>query len=339
MKKEDLKPLFAEFERQALEEQKANTQARKSAVGILKGQAIQKARARGQGIVLAYGMAGQVSYSLEELNAFVKTIERHQAKSGSDKGVTRAALLRASRPIDKQRAKAVRNATLYQRKGNIVYFQAPGNSRPFYRVQIRLEEWDNAVAKQLDPVLVAARKILAGRISFECPCERHQYWYRYMASIGNYGLKPIETGYPKIRNRKLEGCCCKHVLKVLQELQSSRVVFILSKELEKARASKTYSGVGGKRLLSEADLRLARGKRISAAAKKAFKKYEAEAEEYRKKLKPRSVTTPEISAQIGALLKQAKALGLDIDQVLAPIRAKYSLTKKELAKIIKESNL
>lgn len=339
MNKDDLKILYAEYERQALEEARENAQARKYAVGILKNQAIVRARSKGQGIVLAYGLAAQVKYSLEDLNAFVKAIDKHQAKSDqSVQGVPYAALLRASRKIDKERSKKVRNATLYQRKGNIIFFQVTGNSRPFYRVQIRLEDWDNAVVDSREPSLVSIRKVLAGRISFECPCGRHQFWYRYMASIGNYGLKPIETGFPKIRNRKLEGCCCKHILKVLHELKSNRIIFILTKELDKERASKTYSGISGKKVLSVADLRLARAKRMNAAAMVAFRKYEAEAAELKNKVKPRNVSK-KFMADLRNVFRISKAKGKSPESGLTWIADMYDIPVEEVRAIARELGL
>lgn len=324
----DLQTLYREFAAQARQDAKDAAEARKDAKGILKNQAIQRALSKRQGIVLAYGMS-EVEFKPGDLEQFVQAIEKAENKFNNQvQGVPCSALLRASRAIDKQRAKTVRNATLFQRRGNIFFFQVTGNSRPFYQVQIRLEEWNNAILAR-EPVLVSLRKVLAGRISFECPCGRHQYWYRYMASIGNYGLKPVETGFPKIRNKTLGGCCCKHVLKVLSELKTSRVQLLLAKALEKERDSKGFSSRPGTRMLSNEDLRLSQARRMTRDAKAAFAKYEKEAEELKKRLAPRN----------GRKVKADKMLINGLKTVLLVARTNPALEKPMLDGFAKAHNL
>lgn len=62
------------------------------------------------------------------------------------------------------------------------------------------------------------------KLSFDCDCERHRYFFRYVASIGGFASGRKETGYPKIRNPNLMGVACKHVLRVMAELESSTSV-------------------------------------------------------------------------------------------------------------------
>lgn len=368
MNEEDLRELYREYDRQSVEEAREIAQARKEAVGILKGQALYKilrkelgsgdigklaqrilgdegkykAASKKQALVLAYGrMGGEVSFSLADLCQFVVSLEKTQGKFNNDvQGVPYAALLRASLPVDKQRAQQVRNATFYQRRGNILYFNVTGNSKPFYRVQIRLEDWNNAIMAAT-PTLMAVQNVLRGRISFECPCGRHQYWYRYMASIGNYGLKPVETGFPKIRNRSLRGCCCKHVLKVLGELKSNRILLILSKELERERNRKGFSNTPGVRLLGNEDLRLAQAQRMSRDAMVAFRKYQAEAEAMKKQMKPRKArvkVAPATLSSLKAVLQVARVMKQE-DQMIEGFCQTYKLKRSYVDAIIKDHNL
>lgn len=72
------------------------------------------------------------------------------------------------------------------------------------------------------------------KLSFDCDCERHRYFFRYVATIGGFAAGRKETGYPKIRNPKLMGVACKHVLRVMTELESSTAVL---RFLEKHLAS------------------------------------------------------------------------------------------------------
>lgn len=76
------------------------------------------------------------------------------------------------------------------------------------------------------------------KLAFDCDCGRHRYWFRYISTIGNFNAGRKELGYPKIRNPNLKGVACKHVLRVMSEIESSGVVLnFLSKHMEKILAS------------------------------------------------------------------------------------------------------
>lgn len=344
MKNEDLAALFSEFERQAIEEAKEAAELRKNAHGILKTNSFEKRIAKNQDIVLAYGMTQEV-FSPADLKQFLDVMAKRQKRFNPDPGlhgVPYASLLRASRQVDKQRAKLVRNATLYQRKDNIFYFQVTGNSKSYYRVQIRLEEWGSYLIGSV-PVIEAARRIVKGRISFECPCGRHQYWYRFLATLGQYALAPKETGFPKIRNPQLMGCCCKHVLKVLDELTSNRIVLILAKELQREREKVGFSGSVRKRILSPEDIRLAQAKRLTRDAMAAFTQYEKEAEELKKKMTPRNGKKIKASKTLinglKTILDVAKLNPRLKKPMLDGFAKTHNLTREDVDKIIMEHNL
>lgn len=159
-----------------------------------------------------------------------------------------------------------------------------------------------------------------------------------MASIGRYGLKPVETGFPKIRNRSLGGCCCKHVLKVLTELKSNRILLILSKELERERNKAGFSNLPGTRLLNNEDLRLAQAQRLTKDAKAAFEKYKKEAEELSKKIKPRKVAKPLLN-QIKQVLTTATKKKINPEAGLTWVGLQYGMTLDEINKIISDYGL
>jgi hypothetical protein len=80
-------------------------------------------------------------------------------------------------------------------------------------------------------------------VRFDCDCGRHTYWYRYLATIGNYNAGRAESGYPKIRNPNLAGMACKHVLRVMTEIEAGAyVASFLTRAVEKGRASDDASG-------------------------------------------------------------------------------------------------
>jgi hypothetical protein len=76
------------------------------------------------------------------------------------------------------------------------------------------------------------------KLAIECDCERWRYWFRYIATIGNFNAGRKELGYPKIRNPNLKGVACKHIIRVMSEIESSGTVLnFLTKHMEKILAS------------------------------------------------------------------------------------------------------
>lgn len=81
----------------------------------------------------------------------------------------------------------------------------------------------------------AALKLCHEPLKFNCDCGRHRYWFRYIATIGGFNYGRDELGYPKIRNPGLLGVACKHVLRVMETIESSIVVTnFLAKAIEKS---------------------------------------------------------------------------------------------------------
>lgn len=74
-------------------------------------------------------------------------------------------------------------------------------------------------------------------LRIECDCGRWRYWFRYIATIGKFNAGRDETGYPKVRNPNLHGVACKHILRVMAEVESSgSVLAFLARLIDKARA-------------------------------------------------------------------------------------------------------
>ena len=94
----------------------------------------------------------------------------------------------------------------------------------FHRVKIRFEQWDALLDELTDDKRknqAIVRQLCAGRLSFDCDCGRHQYWYRYIATAGNFAVAPPkEYAYPKEKNPNLAGVACKHVIHATTRLQS-----------------------------------------------------------------------------------------------------------------------
>lgn len=135
--------------------------------------------------------------------------------------------------VDKAR-REITSAVVVSAVGGDLRFITPsgGESRASrHVVLVRLHEWRNALAavaaatvKNEAMYREAANNLRRGKISFECDCERHRYYFRYLATIGGFNAGRAETGYPKIRNPDLKGVACKHVIRVMTELLHSPAV-------------------------------------------------------------------------------------------------------------------
>ena len=82
----------------------------------------------------------------------------------------------------------------------------------------------------------SADKLRKQPLKIECTCGRWRFWYRYIATIGGFNSGRDETGFPKIRNPGLSGVACKHILRVMHEVESSpSVLAFLERLIQKAR--------------------------------------------------------------------------------------------------------
>ena len=345
----EARKMFEDFDKLAIEEQKMNALERRQATGLMVPAQMQKKYARDKALVLSYGKKGaQITYSPAQLRAFLNVVKtRTKQYNNNIQGVTITQLLRNSLAIDKQRANMVRNATLYQFKGNILYFRVTGNSKPFYRVQIRLDDLN--IADSTKSPLEAARAALKGNISIECPCGRHQYWYRYLATLGRYEIAPTENAFPKIRNPSLRGCCCKHVLKVIQVLTSNKSLVLLTKMIEKQQG-KASTGYGGRKtLLSGNDLKQSLQKRMSRATSQALKQYEQQLAILKQKIKTRkklgdagNITKEQsrnLANEIKALITGAKLAGYSINRGLQNLAKTKGISFADLKAYMKLKNI
>ena len=279
---------------------KEKAEKRRTAKGTLTPQKMRKHLASGAPLEMLYGVnAKGKPFTVEDLKRFDKATKRAKKRFGfNQSGVPINQLIASSHADDIHRAKRIRSATLYRfinsKDGVILRFRVtagPKSKYQHHQVQIRLEEWTDWITSTA-PFEKIARMILDGRVSFECDCGRHQYWYRYLATVGGFAIKPLEYSYPKIRNPKLVGCCCKHVLKVFATIQGPAVRRMIINEMKKHAETIGFGGdkKGANRFLrkDEADTverSSVRKKGLSrSAARKAFEKYRKAKKGIRKKM-------------------------------------------------------
>lgn len=274
---------FKEFEQSFNATRKENTQARQFVEGTLSPAMIERALRKGTGIEVTGEKQGKGFYSFEELQAFRKMIKKLQGETGgmATRGVAVRQLLSMSDKKDIERANTeIKYSRMYQVRGSMLKFIVPssGNSNydGFYQVRVRLEGWDAALVsgKRWEK---AAADATMGRVSIDCQCGRHQYWYRYLAGVAGYALTPpTEKDFPKIRNPNLSGAACKHVIKTLQTLQSPTVRRVIAQDLERQADAVGYANTSARYLTTKdhETLNKARVRKTDKeSAVKAYKDY------------------------------------------------------------------
>lgn len=282
-----------------------------------------------------------------------------------------AQLENASREADRQRSQEVKSALLYKVSGNMLFFQVQGNINPHYLVRVRLEDWERHLHNPYLNPLIAAKEAATGRISFDCACGRHQYWYRYLTQIGGFAINPPkEQDFPKIRNPGLTGCCCKHVLKVLRVLKTNAIQAVLSRELERQSASVGFADPRA-RLLNQQELKqVSRARGITGQtpeSRAALKKFMREAKQVvstpearnaRKNLKPQrkpggtqlstrtaAPMSPDARKMLVKALQAASALLHAIPgattsaKIIATTSEHYKISQDEVRAIMKEEGI
>ena len=186
------------------------------------------------------------AFTIEDLKGFDKARKRISSQyQSSSRGAPIAQLVSASRAIDVQRANTeIKWARLYKVRGSMLHFNVTASGKhnaDFHQVRIRVENWTPEMTSART-YLSAVKKALSGPVSFDCGCGRHQFWYRYVATVGGFAVAPYEKDFPKVRNPSLTGCCCKHTLKTLKTLQSPTVMQVLSKEMERQAEASGFAG-------------------------------------------------------------------------------------------------
>jgi hypothetical protein len=136
-------------------------------------------------------------------------------------GITAKSVIDMSTTDDRERAnRQIRTAVPVQSLAGRMHFitnAGPDSEVTRHHVHIELLNYSAAVSSPAK-VSEMAKFLATGPLKFDCDCGRHRYWFRYIATIGQFNSGRDETGYPKIRNPKLIGVGCKHVLRVMQQL-------------------------------------------------------------------------------------------------------------------------
>lgn len=243
-------------------------------------------------------------FTKEDLIKFDKARQRHkEVYDSKTAGITYAFLVKNSRQIDIDRANnrvddgtGIHKATLIGIKSNIALIRVRASSvsrHEEHRVKVRLEQWDEQLHEPPNGDYNQAVQLsCAGRISFDCDCGRHQFWYRYLATMGNYCIAPPkEFAFPKIRNPELSGMACKHVLKAITMLQSLAWQRILANQMKQQARRVGFGSDNKTYLLNESE------KKAAARNRKTVVDKAAATREHAKYLRAQNAVEKQIAKQ------------------------------------------
>lgn len=166
--------------------------------------------------------------TLDDIAAFKAAVKDVQRKHGLQKdgkgvfgGILPKQVIDLSRAQDRKRAeKEIHFAVPVQNRAGLVHFQTnagPNNGAVRHHVMVQFLGYDSALAGG-DSAKGAATTMMRSKIRFDCDCGRHTFWYRYIATIGNFNYGRAEDGFPRVRNPTMYGVGCKHVLRVMQTI-------------------------------------------------------------------------------------------------------------------------
>ena len=156
------------------------------------------------------------------------------------KGITIQNIVNLSLQDDIDRAnEQIHMAVPLSRQSGLVHFltnAGPNSKAQNHHVEVEFSNFNSVVFDiKKEAISTVKNRLANGKIKFECDCERHTFWFRYMATIGGYGLGRQEGGFPKVRNPHLSGVACKHVLRVVHWILSPAGIQYLKKQVEVER--------------------------------------------------------------------------------------------------------
>lgn len=175
--------------------------------------------------------------------AAVRDVKRRSASKAYRGGIKPRQVIDLSRMDDRDRAqKEIHTAMPVAARGGTVHFQTnsgPNSDVARHHVYVQFLDYNAAVASPVAPAKIA-KEMLRGNVKFDCDCGRHTFWYRFISTIGGFNFGRAEDGFPRVRNPKLYGVACKHVLRVMtMALQSPTLLQYASRMIENGRKSLT----------------------------------------------------------------------------------------------------
>ena len=164
---------------------------------------------------------------LKQFRRNVGALKTKVTKNAMRGGIRPKQAIQFASKIDVERAnREIHTAVLTGGNKGVLRFvtnSGPNSDRPNHHVHVELGSWSAATSSPRKPKELA--KWAANEpLRYDCTCGRHTFWFRYIATIGSWNYGRDEPGFPKIRNPKLQGVACKHVLRVMRELMGNTAI-------------------------------------------------------------------------------------------------------------------
>lgn len=191
------------------------------------------------GRLLSTTLGGQLrALTHDDLAQFKRSAEALGKKFTG--GISAKQVIDQSLPVDRERAnREIRVSVPVQRLGNDIHFvtnAGPNSDVTRHHVHVQFLNYEASIASPSAPAELV-RLLTGGKLRLQCDCGRWNFWYSYLATIGRFNAGRPQTGYPKIRNPQLVGIACKHVLRVMQSLQTPMVKGYVEKMIADGRKS------------------------------------------------------------------------------------------------------
>lgn len=252
----------------------------------------------------------------QDLIAFNRNITRLQSRVV--KGVTANEVINLSMPDDKRRSKEqIHTAVPIRMKNGDIHFltnAGPDSKANRHSVHIVLMDYDVGLAKGTP--LQASKEIAKGNLRFDCDCDHHTFVFRYITTLMGANAGRAETGFPKIRNPQLEGIACKHVLRVMTELNSSIFIWRRIAQMIESDRAKNANKLRARQQKTVA-MTQREASELSAKQKNNIREIKAAARKAPPPTRPKRASTKPIS-NVAELMA---VTGLTMEQLTAMIAA------------------
>ena len=209
--------------------------------------------------VLQTSLGGEIrAITADDLAIFRQNIKTAEAKFKSSKGVTAKQIidwsttgvgywsykegkfktLKSDLALANEQIKMAVPVSAFGGKVRFITNAGPDSDVTRHHVTIEFMNYGPEAASGVNDPRKSAMRVRKGPLKIECDCGKFRFWYRYVATIGGFNAGREETGFPKIRNPKLAGIACKHIVRVAAEIEKGGSVLpFLTKLMEKAKAS------------------------------------------------------------------------------------------------------
>lgn len=174
----------------------------------------------------------------DDLRKFEVTVKKLGKKFTG--GITAQSVIDMSLKIDRDRAnEEIRTSVPMSTKAGVIHFvtnSGPNSDVARHHVYVEFLNYSAALAS---PVVSSAmvKPLTQGKLRYTCDCGRHTFWFSYLCTVGKFSYGDPQVNFPKIRNPKLVGVACKHVLRVMQQLNMPIIRTQVEKMIERGRSS------------------------------------------------------------------------------------------------------